>query len=326
MTETLAVLDVVVGAGILVTATVALMVKDRLLTVLMFLGLGVLLAVLWARLSAPDLAIAEAAIASGVTGALLISAIGALHPPAPRSRSSAPIGTLASVGLVLGASAGLGWAMVSAHRRGLARLSSQDTAAGGASDAVANAVVDHPITAVLLQFRSLDTLLEVAVLSAAALAVLTLPREGAGAALGVRRDRGELFEGFARVIAPVVVLLSGWLLVAGSTQPGGAFQAGAVVTGAILLAHLAGRLPMESRAVRRWTLPVVVLGPLAFLALAWATVVVGDGWLVVSPPWGGTVVVVLEAVLAISIGASLAAAFLAARTPLSLLDADGDLR
>lgn len=315
-------LDLILGVGILGTAAVALTIKDRVLTVMMFLGLGVLLAVLWARLNAPDLAIAEAAIASGVTGALLISAIGALRSPAepspgPERPTSGPRPVVALVAVVVAvvAVAGLlAWALISATRVG-----SPGSAGDQATQALPQAVVEHPITVVLLQFRSYDTLLEVLVLAAAAVVVLSLPADEALRPLGVRQNRGELFEGFARVVAPIVVLLAGWLLVAGSTRPGGAFQAGALVTGLLLLAHLSGRMPLDSPLLRRWLLPSIALGPASFLALAVLTAGFGEGWLVIADPWGGTVVVVLEAALAISIGAALATAFLAGRGPLPLV-------
>lgn len=52
-------------------------VTDRLQfrAVVSFVALGLVLAVTWFRLSAPDLALAEAAVGSGLTGALLLAAL-----------------------------------------------------------------------------------------------------------------------------------------------------------------------------------------------------------------------------------------------------------
>ena len=41
----------------------------------LFIALGLLLALVWARLNAPDLALAEAAIGAGIAGALLLAAL-----------------------------------------------------------------------------------------------------------------------------------------------------------------------------------------------------------------------------------------------------------
>ncbi|ACL73741.1 conserved hypothetical protein [Thioalkalivibrio sulfidiphilus HL-EbGr7] len=50
--------------------------------VVLFIAFGLLLAVAWVRLKAPDIALAEAAIGAGVTGALLLVTLGRLKRPA----------------------------------------------------------------------------------------------------------------------------------------------------------------------------------------------------------------------------------------------------
>jgi uncharacterized MnhB-related membrane protein len=47
--------------------------------VVMFIVFGLLLTLVWARLDAPDIAMAEAAIGAGLTGALLLDALAALR-------------------------------------------------------------------------------------------------------------------------------------------------------------------------------------------------------------------------------------------------------
>lgn len=47
--------------------------------VVMFISFGLLMVLAWARLEAPDIALAEAAIGAGLTGALLLDALGALR-------------------------------------------------------------------------------------------------------------------------------------------------------------------------------------------------------------------------------------------------------
>ncbi|HNQ87439.1 MAG TPA: DUF4040 domain-containing protein [Verrucomicrobiota bacterium] len=48
--------------------------RDLFRAVIKFIALGLLLAVAWVRLRAPDVALAEAAVGSGLTGALILSA------------------------------------------------------------------------------------------------------------------------------------------------------------------------------------------------------------------------------------------------------------
>src|SRR5699024_7653415 len=82
------VFDVVLALGVLGAAVFALFGRARIHTAAMFLVFGVLLAVVWAWLEAPDVAIAEAVLGAGVTGVLIMNAVTA----APRSpdRPSAP--------------------------------------------------------------------------------------------------------------------------------------------------------------------------------------------------------------------------------------------
>ena len=48
-------------------------------TILSFIAFGMLLALAWLRLGAPDVALAEAALGGGVTGALLLAAFNRLE-------------------------------------------------------------------------------------------------------------------------------------------------------------------------------------------------------------------------------------------------------
>lgn len=53
---------------------------DRLdRAIVLFIAFGLLMALAWARLAAPDIGLAEAAIGAGLTGALLLDAYGALE-------------------------------------------------------------------------------------------------------------------------------------------------------------------------------------------------------------------------------------------------------
>ncbi|MEW5783042.1 MAG: Na(+)/H(+) antiporter subunit B [Pseudomonadota bacterium] len=47
--------------------------------IVFFIAFGLLMTLAWARLAAPDIALAEAAIGAGLTGALLLDAYGALN-------------------------------------------------------------------------------------------------------------------------------------------------------------------------------------------------------------------------------------------------------
>lgn len=52
--------------------------RQHFRSVVLFIGLGLLIALAWVRLAAPDIALAEAAIGAGLTGALVLDASAAL--------------------------------------------------------------------------------------------------------------------------------------------------------------------------------------------------------------------------------------------------------
>ncbi|MBA3059465.1 MAG: DUF4040 domain-containing protein [Gammaproteobacteria bacterium] len=71
-------------AGALLWSGVRCLTTARLdQAIVLFIAFGLLLALVWARLSAPDIGLAEAAIGAGLTGALLLDVYGALKRSKP---------------------------------------------------------------------------------------------------------------------------------------------------------------------------------------------------------------------------------------------------
>ncbi|MCG7199696.1 DUF4040 domain-containing protein [Marinobacter pelagius] len=67
-------LDILLVIALLVTATSVLWSRDLFRGVVFFIAFGLLMALAWVRLRAPDVALAEAAIGAGLTGVLLLDA------------------------------------------------------------------------------------------------------------------------------------------------------------------------------------------------------------------------------------------------------------
>ena len=110
------------------------------------------------------------------------------------------------------------------------------------SENLAQSGITHPVTAVLLNFRGFDTLLEIAVMLVALLGVLaTLAADRSPA---VDLDSADaMLPMFSRIAAPLMLLCALYLLWAGAFRPGGAFQAGALLAAALALLHLARLIP-----------------------------------------------------------------------------------
>ena len=96
--------------------------------------------------------------------------------------------------------------------------------------------VSNPVTAVLLNYRAYDTFLELGVLLLALLGVWSLGCAGCQH----QSSPGPVLDSLSRLLVPILIMVSGYLLWAGAHAPGGAFQAGSVLGAAGVLLLLAG--------------------------------------------------------------------------------------
>jgi energy-converting hydrogenase B subunit D len=69
------VFDVLLTFSLIVLAWRALASRELFTAVVLFIAFGLFMALAWVRLQAVDIALAEAAIGAGLTGALLLSAV-----------------------------------------------------------------------------------------------------------------------------------------------------------------------------------------------------------------------------------------------------------
>lgn len=66
--------DLLLSGTVIALAMAALTSREPRRAVVLFIAFGLLLALVWARLRAPDVALAEAAIGAGLAGALMLAA------------------------------------------------------------------------------------------------------------------------------------------------------------------------------------------------------------------------------------------------------------
>lgn len=299
--------DALLGLLLLGLAWLLLNCRDLFRAIVLFVAFGLLMAIVWVRLDAPDVALAEVAIGAGLTGALLMSALAKLPLDNPPERYSdekihwlLPL-TLALMLLLV--ASGLGYA-----------LWSLPVIAPGLSGEVAanleQSGVNNPVTAVLLNFRGYDTLLEVVVLLLALLGVWSLNSVD-GTPAAAEKPANPVLDTLMRLLVPLLILVAAYLLWAGADSPGGAFQAGAVLAAAGVLLLLAGwRLPTTLAG-----LPLrlaLVAGPAAFITLA-ALTLLNARLLELPVEHAGMLILLLETFAMFSIGVTLAALFLGQR-------------
>ena len=87
MTWTLWLFDGLLVFSLLWLAWILLATADLFKAIVLFIAFGLLMAMAWARLQAPDIALAEAAIGAGLTGALFLSTLARISPSGEVTRT-----------------------------------------------------------------------------------------------------------------------------------------------------------------------------------------------------------------------------------------------
>ena len=189
-----------------------------------------------------------------------------------------------------GAAALMGWLLVQAPGRPplLPTLVAQRLEDSGAS---------NPVTAVLLNFRAYDTLLETAVLVVAMAAVWSMDRGSRKLA----RESGErmddpVIQALTRLIVPLAGVTAVYLTWAGSHRPGGAFQSGALIAGAGVLLVVAGFLRPPTAAARLVRF-IAAFGICFFVAVGAAVIPWTGRFLEYPSGWAYGLILAVETVL-----------------------------
>lgn len=295
-------LDLLLSGLALALGWAAVSSRDSQRSVVFFIAFGLLLAIVWARLNAPDLALAEAAIGAGLSGVLLLSAL--RDEPAAATADDLIRGPKALLVTLLSLALTALFAWVLLQTLDIAdkvRMTDQISAQ------LPNSGVTNPVTAVLLNFRAYDTLLELAVLLAALLGILAL-----GPARPPYRAAGPMLSGLIRWLVPLLILTAGYLLWAGAHAPGGAFQAGALLAAAAVVLRLGGDpvAGLPRPPVQRLLL---VAGIAGFLLVGIATTAIDRSFLHYPDGWSGGLILLIETAATLAIATTLALAAVGGR-------------
>lgn len=286
---------------ILVLAWAACSTHDMMRAVTLFMALGLILAIIWARLKAPDLALAEAVIGAGISGALLLSAIKDYPKTTMSEERSSHVEWIINL-MTLALMTIMAWAVW--HGLNMSdgiRLSDQ------VMSQVPESGVSNPVTAVLLNFRAYDTLLELAVVLTAVLTVLNLNHKRADVAAA-----SPLLRGMTRWLVPLLVVTAGYLLWVGAHAPGGAFQAGAILAAAMILLQLSNPSSLQLFKPMLWR-SLLVMGILVFVLVGLWMMFVNEDFLAFNPTWAGSLILVIEFAATLSIATALTLAYLGGR-------------
>ena len=315
--------DSLLGFSLLWLAWQALSSPDLFRAIVLFIAFGLLMALVWIRLDAVDVALAEAAIGSGLTGALLLVTLARLETintnklainkkqraqqiidklaEKNKSANNPAIFWLVLMILFSALLTGLIYAVLTLPENisGLGGLVAESLNISG---------VTNPVTAVLLNYRGYDTLLEMGVLLLVLIGVWSLG--------GIPKQH-KLFPGpvlnlLAKLLVPILIIVSGYFLWAGADAHGGAFQAGAILGAACVLLLLTG-WQLTSSFTERVLRSILILGLACFIALGVILIILGGQFLEYPASHSGLLILLIEALATLSIGITLAALFLGGR-------------
>lgn len=293
-------LDLALVAWLLALAAYVVAQPDGRSAIIAFLAFGLLLGLCWVRLAAPDVALTEIAIGGGGTGILLLRAEAALRGRGKHEERMTRVGKFAAAVGCTVISAGLGYAVLSF-------AAPAPTLAPAAADALGTTGLGNPVTAVLLAYRALDTLLEKVVVLLALVGVWSLAPDGVwGGAPEVKPAAiPQPLAWLARILPPFGAVIGVYMFWVGADAPGGTFQAGTVLAAMWLLVMMAGLYPPPETG--RLLLRLALAGgPVLFLAIAFLGFGFADGFLAYPEGLAKPLIVAIEAALTLSIAAALA--------------------
>lgn len=289
--------DLLLAVLILGLAWRATSSRDLFESIVVFIALGLMVALAWVRLSAPDAALAEAAIGSGLAGALLLATWSRLKQQADdRTRAFSWSWSLVFSGLAVGLLLALVYLPVDSQ---------------GIMDEVQTHIpqsgVTHPVTAVLLNFRAWDTALELAVLAWAWFAQHALNRDHAPF---YKSLDGQVLQTFAKWLSPLILIVGAYLLWRGATEPGGAFQAGAILAAGLVVYSLAYQHPWRASHLTDWVWRLSWVGGFwLFVMIGLVGLGLGFGFMGYPPEKAGSLILLIEICATLSIAFLLAAMF-----------------
>jgi len=288
------VLDTALALLVVGLAAWTIAARGAFAAVVGFIAYGLLLTLVWVQLGGVDVALTEAAIGGGLTGALLIGAAARLRGTEAAARAERPNALARAVAaLASGAVA----AVLAVCVLGLPTPA--PTLAAEAMAHIGPTGVGNPITAVLLAYRAMDTLLEAIVLVFALVGVWSLapdPAWGGRPGTLQRADPNGILAYLARMLPPIGIVVGLYVFWVGADAPGGKFQGATILAAMWLLVIMAGLADVPPIS-RRWLRIGIVAGPLVFIAIGLAGAATAGAFLAYPDGYAKPLIIVIELAL-----------------------------
>ena len=229
---------------------------NRFAALLLLSVVGLIVALLFVRFSAPDLALTQLSV-EVVTIVLIMLALYFLPQMTPNESNMPRVGR----DILLAGTSGIGlgllaWSVLTRPYNPISDYFLANSKTGGGGTNVVNVI--------LVDFRGFDTLGEITVLAIAAVGIysllhglkLALPRTDVDNRVWDREPHPPILAVMGRILLPLALLVSTYIFVRGHNLPGGGFIAGLITSVAIILQYVTSgvswvhqRLNLEYRRV-----------------------------------------------------------------------------
>ncbi|WP_372611050.1 monovalent cation/H+ antiporter subunit A [Halomonas sp.] len=250
------------GAALLIFSGVATVIthRYRLISLLMLSVVGLMVALTFARFSAPDLALTQLSV-EVVTMILLMLALFFLPQKTPREssprRNLRDMMLAGSLGVVI---ASLNYAVLTRDNASISGFFLDNSVSGGGGHNVVNVI--------LVDFRGFDTLGEITVLALAGLAIfkllrrlrLFMPHSDAEGRLWSTDRYPMILTSISMALLPLALLVSAFIFLRGHNMPGGGFIAGLVTAVAMILLYMARGVEWAQQRLQFEYQPVAIAG------------------------------------------------------------------
>jgi multicomponent K+:H+ antiporter subunit A len=236
--------------------------EHRLSAVIALSVVGLLVALVFVRFSAPDLALTQLSV-EVVTIMLLLLALFFL--PQSHDRLTRLSGRMGDLALAVGAGGGCGlltWGLLTRPLSSISSFFMDQSLPGGGGANVVNVI--------LVDFRGFDTLGEITVLAVAAIGIFALldnlrlpvPTHDQDGRPWATERHPLILSQITRFLLPLALMVSVYLFLRGHNAPGGGFIAGLVAAVALILQYMASGIAWTQRQWRLAFHPLIAFGVL----------------------------------------------------------------
>ena len=253
--------------------------EHRLSAIMALSVVGLLVALVFVRFSAPDLALTQLSVEVVTIMLLLLALFFIPRRHKPRAR---PSGRFRDIVLSTGTGAGCGllaWGMLTRPLDSISSFFMEQSIPGGGGANVVNVI--------LVDFRGFDTLGEVTVLAVAAVGIfamldnlrLPIPKRDQDGRPWAAEPHPLILSQMTRFLLPLALLVSVFLFLRGHNAPGGGFIAGLVTAVALILQYMANGTAWTQRQWRMPFHPLIAVGVLVAAATGAASLLAGHPFL-----------------------------------------------